>query len=678
MEENNNTISIIVPLTNINYYKLELDGLDIKSALVIETIELVKKISNPIKLINQIVKLIKKSNNIGVFDILINILSYSQWIKIFKSSFVLKYYWDEYLLKKIEDMNKFNIYIGILNNCDISHHLIQLFNSLDLNYNYTHKILSKRINKLNNILLDFFSDFELNNYFGCANCIKWLGLNMFHQTSNIVSGNKIVLTLYPKSSNILKIKEGVKYWILDDYVIIEANDLVVKIYGKILDLSNILVITDGFIDNEPKPNTHYNLLVNAREYQKFNLPPEQIINEFNLEYTKLLNKLCNGNKLKATQYSKLVPKKMQNPDKMIGLKFSKCYECKKYFNGYSLPDYTLHCLECGIKNYMWKVQKANLYGMTFFITGIRVKIGLATTLRLLRAGASVIGTTRYPNLALFNYSKEPDYKDWSDRLKIIQADFLSLDSVYSLLDTIGEYKINGFINMAFRTITSSEYYSKTVEELETDIAGKILIQNGSLDQQTQLVDYKPSNTLQSYLNLKFVDTTQLVNYTNPKVKFNRFGDIQDIFHDNSWNKTIDQIEPKEIVECMALNQLVPTLIINQIKNKLISPKFIINVSSFEGQFDTPKTDKHIHTNMCKSALNMLIRCLEEDPDPELHIHTINPGYISGITFDPDNNVFPLTPEDGASRICWPIFQFANGCTLDKSWTKIGNYEKASW
>jgi hypothetical protein len=82
--------------------------------------------------------------------------------------------------------------------------------------------------------------------------------------------------------------------------------------------------------------------------------------------------------------------------------------------------------------------------------------------------------------------------------------------------------------------------------------------------------------------------------------------------------------------------------------------------------------------MCKSVLNMLIRCLEEDPDPELHIHTINPGYISGITFNPDNNVFPLTPEDGASRICLPIFQLVNGCLLDKSWTKIGNYEKAPW
>jgi hypothetical protein len=82
----------------------------------------------------------------------------------------------------------------------------------------------------------------------------------------LVSDNKIILTMYPKSSNILKIKEGVKYWILDDYSIIETNDLIIKIYGKILDLPNIFVIADGFIDYEPNFNSNYNLMVNAHEY----------------------------------------------------------------------------------------------------------------------------------------------------------------------------------------------------------------------------------------------------------------------------------------------------------------------------------------------------------------------------------------------------------------------------
>jgi NAD(P)-dependent dehydrogenase (short-subunit alcohol dehydrogenase family) len=102
------------------------------------------------------------------------------------------------------------------------------------------------------------------------------------------------------------------------------------------------------------------------------------------------------------------------------------------------------------------------------------------------------------------------------------------------------------------------------------------------------------------------------------------------------------------------------------------------VVSFEGQFDTSKTDKHIHTNMCKSALNMLIRSLEEDPDPDLHVYTINPGYVTGVKINSPNQEFPLGVEDGASRITWPIYQISKGIKLDKSWSKIGNYEKTKW
>ncbi len=345
-----------------------------------------------------------------------------------------------------------------------------------------------------------------------------------------------------------------------------------------------------------------------------------------------------------------------------------------------MPDYKLHCLDCGILNYQWRIQNVNLDGMRFFITGIRVKIGFATTLRLLRAGAQVIGTTRYPNLALVNYSKEPDYNEWKDKLKIVQADFLKLDSVYELLDLISQFKFNGFINMAFRTIRSSEFYSKTVQELESNISNFVSIDNIENNSQnpTQLIKpNKISKTNSTYMDLTTVNTDQLVGW-KPEIKFNRYGDIQEIPHDNSWNKTIEQIDPKEIVECVALNQLVPTLIISRIKPNLVTPKFIINVDSYEGQFDTSKTDKHIHTNMCKSALNMLIRSLEEDPDPELHTHTINPGYVTGINFDPNKTDFPLTPEDAASRITWPIFQLANKQPLDKSWTKISNYSKTKW
>lgn len=39
-------------------------------------------------------------------------------------------------------------------------------------------------------------------------------------------------------------------------------------------------------------------------------------------------------------------------------------------------------------------------------------------LKLLRCGATVVVTTRFPRHALLNFAQEPDFKEWKDRLKL--------------------------------------------------------------------------------------------------------------------------------------------------------------------------------------------------------------------------------------------------------------------
>lgn len=227
-------MNVIVPLSNLNYYKLELDNLDITSELIIETFKIIKQNKNTDKTINQIVKLIKKNNNIGVFDILINILPYCKWIEWFKESLILKYYWDDHLLKKIQDINKLNIYVNMLNNKienAIQENLIQenliqentnnlnkinnnnndnfisIFDSIDINYNYTFKILKKRIHKFNCILLEIFDNFQIENYFGCDNVIFIIGSNQINLTNNIdLTQYQTVLTLFPIKKIFYKLK----------------------------------------------------------------------------------------------------------------------------------------------------------------------------------------------------------------------------------------------------------------------------------------------------------------------------------------------------------------------------------------------------------------------------------------------------------------------------------------
>ena len=97
---------------------------------------------------------------------------------------------------------------------------------------------------------------------------------------------------------------------------------------------------------------------------------------------------------------------------------------------------------------------ADLTGRTALITGGRVKIGHQTVLRLLRDGAKVIVTTRFPNAAARRLEAEPGSSEWMDRLQIYGLDLRNLPAVEAfsqhLLDT--ESSIDILIHNAAQTI----------------------------------------------------------------------------------------------------------------------------------------------------------------------------------------------------------------------------------
>ena len=152
--------------------------------------------------------------------------------------------------------------------------------------------------------------------------------------------------------------------------------------------------------------------------------------------------------------------------------------------------------------------------------------------------------------------------------------------------------------------------------------------------------------------------------------------IKNSLKESSWNKKIEEITQEEIVEATLINQIVPTLLINKLKPNLIKPKFIINITSLEGMFSNTKTDKHLHTNMCKAAMNMMIRTLNEDSDKDLYVYAINPGYVSGVL--PQNHKYAVPLEDGASRITYPIIKHMIGETLGKEYVLMSNYKTHDW
>ena len=110
------------------------------------------------------------------------------------------------------------------------------------------------------------------------------------------------------------------------------------------------------------------------------------------------------------------------------LKPRTCYVCKAAFRRLHLF-YDSMCPECAALNYEKRFQTADLQGRVALITGGRVKIGFQAALKLLRAGATVVATTRFPHDAARRYAAEPDFAEWRDRLRVHGLDLRHSPSV---------------------------------------------------------------------------------------------------------------------------------------------------------------------------------------------------------------------------------------------------------
>ena len=71
--------------------------------------------------------------------------------------------------------------------------------------------------------------------------------------------------------------------------------------------------------------------------------------------------------------------------------------------------YDTMCPCCAELNYQKRFQTADLTGQVALITGSRLKIGYQAALMMLRSGATVIATTRFPKDSALRYSKEKDF-----------------------------------------------------------------------------------------------------------------------------------------------------------------------------------------------------------------------------------------------------------------------------
>ena len=315
-------------------------------------------------------------------------------------------------------------------------------------------------------------------------------------------------------------------------------------------------------------------------------------------------------------------------------------------------DYYGICPACTEFNNRMREITCDLNGRFAVVTGGRIKIGYAVCLRLLRQGASVIAVTRYPKSALEKYMSEPDYTDFKDRLFVIGFDLMRVDRIYELIyqiENICGGKLDILVNNAAQTVKkSSEYYAKL------DMHEKTL----NLDSGSHLLTFENIDN-----NFSIMPFGQIADY----------GETPD---NNSWVRKPEEISPHELLEVQLINITAPFLLTNGLRKCMAYDKsvnkFVINVSSVEGRFNTKqKLARHVHTNMAKASLNMMTHSIASDYEKDkIFVYSCDPGWVSNQfppAYEISKNFKPyLTFEDGATRVLYPIVKNLNESKIKDS------------
>ena len=133
------------------------------------------------------------------------------------------------------------------------------------------------------------------------------------------------------------------------------------------------------------------------------------------------------------------------------------------------PFYDQLCPDCGDLNFRKRTETADLEGRVALLTGGRVKIGYQAGIKLLRCGAQLIVTTRFPRDAAARYAAEPDFADWRDRLEVFGLDLRHTPSVEAFCAHLvaTRDRLDFIVNNACQTVRRPPAFYRHMLERET-------------------------------------------------------------------------------------------------------------------------------------------------------------------------------------------------------------------